>query len=90
MIASGSHPEEIPACDETICTESEVGGEEIQTPENREDPDELDDADLPPLPMAPQPAPARPQEPIDLAGHLVPPPGHHIVHTPPQPENPIQ
>ena len=51
-IASGSHPEEIPACDETIRTESEVGGKEIQTPEKREVPDELDDADLPPLPMA--------------------------------------
>ena len=51
-IASGSRPEEIPACNETICTESEVGGEEIQTPENFEVPDELDDADLPPFPMA--------------------------------------
>ena len=52
-IASGSCPEEILAHDETICTESEVGGEEIQTPENHEVPDELDDADLPLLPMAP-------------------------------------
>ena len=51
-ITSGSRPEEIPACDETIRTESEVGSEEIQTPENHEVPDELDDADLPPLPMA--------------------------------------
>ena len=52
-IASGSHPEEIPACNETIRMELEVGGEEIQTPENHEVPDELDNADLPPLPMAP-------------------------------------
>ena len=89
-IALGSCPEEIPARDETICTESEVGGEDIQTPKNREVPDELDDADLPPLPMAPQPVPAQAQMPIDLAGHLVPPPGHHIVHAPPQPENPVR
>ena len=52
-IASGSHPEETPAHDETIRTELEVGGEEIQTPENCKVPDELDDTDLPPLPMAP-------------------------------------
>ena len=79
-----------PARDETSCTESEGEGERIQTPENCEVPDELDDADLPPLPMAPQPAPAQAQRPIDLAGHLVPPPGHHIVHAPPRPENLIQ
>ena len=52
-IALGSRSEEIPARNETICTESEVGGEEIQTPENQEVPDELDNANLPPLPMAP-------------------------------------
>ena len=51
-IASGSRPEEIPACNETIRTESEVGGKEIQTPEKCKVPDELDDTDLPPLPMA--------------------------------------
>ena len=90
MIASGSRPEETPARNETIRTESEVGGEEIQTPENCEVPDELDNANLPPLPMAPQPAPAQAQRPVDLASHLVPPPGHHIVHTPPRPENPIR
>ena len=89
MIASGSHPEEIPACDETIRTESEVGGEEIQTPENHKVSDELDDANLPPLPMAPRPTPAQAQMPINLASHLVPPLGHHIVHAPPQPENPV-
>ena len=89
-IASGSRLEETPACDETIRTESEVGGEEIQTPENCEVPDELDNTDLPPLPMAPQPVPAQAQRPVDLAGHLVPPPGHHIVHAPPRPENPIR
>ena len=81
-ITSGSHPQEILARDETIHTESEVGGEEIQTPENREVPDELDDADLPPLPMAPQPVPAQAQMLINLAGFFVPP-GHHIVHAPP-------
>ena len=70
--------------------ESEVGGEEIQTPENHEVPDELDDADLPLLPMAPRPWPAQVQEPRDLAGHLVLPPGHYIVDAPPQPENPVQ
>ena len=82
-ITSHSHPEEIPACDETIHTESEVEGEEIQTPKNHEVPDELDDANLPPLPMAPRPRPAQAQSPVDLAGHLVPPPRHHIVHAPP-------
>ena len=47
MIASSSRClEEIPACDETIRTESEGGGEEIQTPENREVPDELENANL--------------------------------------------
>ena len=51
MIASGSRPEEIPARDEAIHTELEVGGEEIQTPENREVPDELDNDNVPPLPM---------------------------------------
>ena len=89
MITSGSRPEEILACDETICTESEVGGEEIQTPENREVPEELDDNDLPPLPMDPRPAPAQAQMPISLAGLFVPP-GHHVVQAPPQPENPIR
>ena len=89
-IASGSCPEEIPTRDETICTESEVGGEEIQTPENCEVPDELDDDNLPLLPMAPQPRPAQAQRPVDLAGHLVPPLGHHIVHAPPQPKNPVR
>ena len=88
-IASGSRPEEIPARDETICTESEVGGKEIQTPENREVPDELDDEDFPPLPMAPRPAPAQAQMPISLASLFVPP-GHHIVQAPPRPQNPIQ
>ena len=82
-IASGSHPEEIPAHDEAIRAELEVGGEEIQTPENREVPDELDNDDVPPLPMAPRLRPAQAQAPVDLAGHLVPPPGHHIVHAPP-------
>ena len=83
-IISGLCPEETPACNETIRTESEVGGEET---ENCKVPDELDNANLPPLPMAPRPAPAQAQRPEDLAGHLVPPPGHHIVHAPPQPEN---
>ena len=87
MASSSRHLEEIPAHNETTCTESEVGGEEIQTPENQEVPDELDNADLPLLPMAPQPRPAQALAPVDLAGHLVPPPGHHIVHAPPQPEN---
>ena len=89
MIASGSHPEEILACDETICTESEVGGEEIQTPENREVLEELDNNNLPPLPMDLQPAPAQAQMPISLAGLFVPL-GHHVVQAPPQPENPIR
>ena len=52
ITSSSRHLEEIPARNETICTESEVGGEEIQTPENHKVPDELDDTDLPPLPMA--------------------------------------
>ena len=53
MIASSSCClEEILAREETTRTESEVGGEEIQTPENHEVPDELDDTDLPLLPMA--------------------------------------
>ena len=89
-ITSGSCPEEIPARDETIRTESEVGGEEIQTPENRKVLDELNNEKLPPLPMALRPAPAQAQRPVDLASHLVPPPGHHIVHAPPRPENLIQ
>ena len=56
MIASSlQHLEEVLAHAETSCMESEVGGEEIQTPENREVPDELDNADLPPLPMALRP-----------------------------------
>ena len=82
-ISSGSHPHETPAHDETSREESEVEGEQIQTPENHEVPDELEDNDLPPLPMAPQPSPAQAQEPRDLDGQLVPPLGHHIVHTPP-------
>ena len=89
-ISSGSRPHETPARDETSHTELEVEGERIQTPENREVPDELDDDDLPPLPMALQPRPAQAQEPRDLSGQLVPPPGHHIVHAPPQPDNPVQ
>ena len=76
--------------DEKSHTESEVEGERIQTPENREVPDELDDNDLPPLPMAPQLRPAQAEEPRDLAGHLVSPPGHHIVHAPPHPDNLVQ
>ena len=86
-ISSGSRPHETPARDETSRTESEVEGERIQTPENRKIPDELEDDDLPPLPMAPQPRAAQAQEPRDLSGQLVPPPGHHIVHTPPRPDN---
>ena len=31
--------------------------------------------------------PAQAQEPRDLVCHLVPPPGHHIVHAPPRPKN---
>ena len=89
-ISSGSHPHETPACDETSCTELKVVGERIETPENHEIPDELEDDDLPPLPMAPRPRPAQAQEPRDLTGHLVPPPGHHIVHAPPRPDNPVQ
>ena len=81
-ITSGSHPEEIPAHNETIRMELEVGGEEIQTPENHEVPDELDNTNLPPLPMAPQPVPAQAQMLISLAGLFVPL-GHHIVHAPP-------
>ena len=54
IASSSQQVEEIPACDETLRVELEVGGEEIQTPENRKVPDELDDADLPLLPMAPQ------------------------------------
>ena len=88
MITSGSRPEEIPACNETICTESEVGGEEIQTPENREVLEELDDNNLPPLPMDPQPVLAQAQMPMSLAGLFVPL-GHHVVQAPPQPKNPI-
>ena len=30
------------------------------------------------------------QEPHDLTGQLVPPLGHHIVHVPPRPDNPVQ
>ena len=82
-ISSGSHPHETLVRDETSCTESEVEGEWIQTPENREVPDELEDDDLPPLPMALRPRLAQAQEPRDLSGQLVPPPGHHIVHVPP-------
>ena len=90
-IASSSRClEEILAHDETSRMESEVGGEQIQTPENHEVPDELDNNDLPPLPMALRWQPAQAQEPHDWAGHLVPPPGHHVVHAPPQPKNPIQ
>ena len=89
-ISSGSHPHETPVHDETSCEELEVEGERIQTPENCEVPDELDDDHLPPLPMAPQLHPAQAQEPCDLAGHLVPPPGHHIVHAPPCPYNPVK
>ena len=88
-ISSGSRPRETPARNETSRTESEVEGERIRTPENREVPDELED-DLPPLPMAPRPCPAQAQEPCDLTGQLVPPPGHHIVHVPPRPDNPVQ
>ena len=44
--------EEVPAHAETSHMELEVGGEEIQTPENCEVPDELDNANLPPLLMA--------------------------------------
>ena len=89
-ISSGSRPREIPAHDETSRTESEVEGERTQTPENREVPDELEDNDLPPLPMALQPRPAQAEEPRDLSGQLVPPPGHHIVFTgPPRPDNPV-
>ena len=79
IASSSRHLEEVPTSDETICTELEVGGEEIQIPENCEVPDKLDDDDLPPLPMAPRPHPAQAQRPVDLAGHFVPPPGHHIV-----------
>ena len=89
-ISSGSQPHETPMRDETSRTELEVEGERIQTPENREVPDELEDDDLPPLPMAPRPRPAQAQEPRDLSGQLVPPPGHHIVHAPPCPDNPVQ
>ena len=79
-IASSSRRlEEVLTSDETIHTESEVGGEEIQIPENCEVPDELDEDDLPPLPMAPRLCPAQAKRPVDLAGHFVPPPGHHIV-----------
>ena len=88
-ISSGSCPHETLARDETSCTESEGEGERIQTPENCEVPDELDDDDLPPLPMAPQLCPAQAQEPHDLASHLVPPLGLHIVRVPPRPENPV-
>ena len=52
-ISSGSRPHEIPAHEETSHEESEVEGEWIQTPENREVPDELEDDNLPPLLMAP-------------------------------------
>ena len=44
IASSSRHLEEIPAHDKTSCTELEVGGEEIQTPENCEVPDELDDS----------------------------------------------
>ena len=53
VASSSRRLEEIPAHAETSHKESEVGGEEIQTPENHKVPDELDDADLPLLPMAP-------------------------------------
>ena len=90
-ISSGSRPHETPARDETSCTEPEVEGERIQTPENHEVPEELEDDDLPPLPMAPQPRPAQTEVPRDLSGQLVPPPGHHIVFTgPPHPNNPVR
>ena len=78
-ISLGSHPHE----------ESEVGGDHFETPKNWELPDLVDDDNLPPLPMAPRPAPAWPQMPISLAGLFVPPLGHHIVLAPPQPENPV-
>ena len=64
--------------------------EETRSRPNRELPDLVDDDDLPPLPMAPQLRPAQAQELRDLTSLLVPPPGHHIVHAPPCPENPVQ
>ena len=68
--------------DETSCTESEVEAAEVPTPENHEVPNEIDDDDLPPLPMAPQPTHAEAQMPISLASLFIPL-GHHIVHMPP-------
>ena len=81
-ITPGSCPEEVLAHNETIRTELEVGGEEIQTPENHEVPDELDNADLSPLPMAPRPAPAQAQVPIKPGWSLFPTGTPHCTHTP--------
>ena len=89
-ISSGSRPHETPAHNETTREELEVGGDQIETPPNQELPDLVDDDDIPPLPMAPQPRPAQAQEPRDLTGLLVPPLGHHIVHVPPRPKNLVQ
>ena len=89
-MASGSHPEDgNPAHEETSRAESEIEEAEVLTPENREVPDEIDDNDLPPLPMALWPAPAEAQMPISLASLFVPP-GHHIVHGPPRSTNLVQ
>ena len=88
-ISMGSHPHETLACEQVTHEESEVGGDQIKTPKNWELPDLVDDDNLPPLPMAPRPAPAWPQMPISLAGLFVPPLGHHIVPAPPQPENTV-
>ena len=81
-ISSGPRPDETLAHNETTRVKSEVGGDQIKTPENRVLSDLVDDDDLPPLPMAPRPAPARPQMPISLSGLFIPPEGHHIVSKP--------
>ena len=93
-LARGTNPDDElePPVDEPVSRdESEVEDAGQATPENQPIPDE--DDDLPPLPMAPRPAPAQAMSPVGLDGLRVPvtaPPGHHIVHTPPRPQNPVQ
>ena len=93
-LARGVNPddEQEPPVDEPVSRdESEVEDAAQATPEKQPIPDE--DDDLPPLPMAPRPAPAQAMSPVGLDGLRVPvtaPLGHHIVQTPPRPENLVQ
>ena len=93
-LTRGANPDdepEPPVDEPASRDESEVEDAAQATLENQPIPDE--DDDLPPLPMAPRPAPAQAMSPVGLDGLRVPvtaPPGHHIVHAPPRPENPVQ